>query len=443
MRIAAISLGLGIGSAVAAELTITPAPEPSIAVGDDGFSAPRWSYFDPGFLVDHLPFKLTIGQSISYSDNVANVPSSTGLLGVGNSSARLPSRGDFYSDTTLSVASRFPMGAQTFFFNGTYAPRRYFNDVGLNADNYSINGGVDYNVADRCSGRLIGGVDQAQNPLEQTVGFGVQNVRSVSFNETARCKVMGHVASLFNSGVSQVENSGSQFAGISGLNGFALNNYNQFYVGGGLEYALSSIDTLRGLITYTHREFTDRGPVSTTGLANSTDQQDYQLYYSRIFSPKLDGAASGGVTVFSFPGSSGSTTEPIYSFQLNYKVTPKILASGTISRSAGAPQSAISNIQISDTQSVSLSYAYSSKLNVIGTYSHTKSQNPGAVNLLGNSSLLFANTSTDNASVILNYRATPLLTATAAYSYVNRTATSGISGDAVSNVFRVGLVYTR
>ena len=440
MRIGAISLGLGLSSAVAAELTITPALEPPVAVGDAGYSAPGWSYFDPGFLVDHLPFKLTVGQSISYSDNVANQPRNfSNVVGV-NGVSRLPSRGDFYSDTTLSAASRFPMGAQTFFFNGTYAPRRYFTDTGLNADNYSINGGVDFNVADRCSGRLIGGVDGYQNPLEQTVGFGVQSVRTISFNETSRCKVSGNVASLFNSGVSRLENQGGEFAGPLIANS-ALNNYNQYYIAGGLEYALSTLDTLRGLITYTHRDFTDRVPIA--GLANETDQLDYQFYYSRIFSAKLNGSASGGVSTFSFPGSSSDTVEPIYSFQLNYRLTPKVSATGTVARSAGAPQSAISNIQITDSQSVSLSYAYSPKLNVTGIYSHSTSQNPGAVGTVANLPLLFANSTSDNASVVVNYQASPLLTATAAYSYVSRTDTSRSGADAVSNVFRVGLVYTR
>lgn len=441
-RIGAVSVGLGLGTAVAAELTITPAPEPAPAFGDLADASAGWRYFDPGFLVDHLPFKLTIGQTISYGDNVANQPANgSRIVGV-NGVSRLPSRGDFFSDTTLAIASRFPMGAQTFFFNGTYAPRRYFTDTDLNADNYAINGGVDFNVANRCSGRLIGGVDQSQNPLEQTVGFGVQDIRSVSFNETARCEVGGHVATLFNSGVSRVENSGAEL-GITSALSTALNNYNQYYVGGGLEYALSSLDTLRGLVTITHRDFTDRPPVALTGLADATDQQDYQIFYSRIFSAKLDGSASGGLSVFSFPGIAGTTEEPVYSFQLNYRLTPKFAASGTVARSAGAPQSAISNVQVSDTESLSLNYAYSPKLSVTGVYSHSTTQNPGAVNRIANSSLLFANSVSDNASVVLNYRASPLLTATAAYSFVNRTDTSRSGFDAVSNIFRVGLVYTR
>ena len=443
-RIGVVSLGLGLSTAMAAELTITPAPEPTLtgAVGDAEFPSGSWTYFDPGFLVDHLPFKLTIGQSISYSDNVANLPNNaTTLIGT-NGVTRLPSRGDFYSDTTLGIASRFHLGAQTFFFNGTYAPRRYFTDTAINADNYSINGGVDFNVADRCTGRLIGGVDQSQQPLEQVAGFGLQDVFSVSFNETSRCKLMANVASLFNSGVSRVENSGAEVGGISALD-LAQNNYNQYYVGGGLEYALTSLDTLRGLVTYTHRDFTDRGPLVLTGLADATDQEDFQFFYSRIFSTKLDGIASGGVSVFSFPGISGTTTEPIYSFTGNYRPTPKIVVSGVVSRSAGAPQSAISNIQISDTQSLSLSYIYSPKLNLTGIVSHTTSQNPGAVSNIGNAPILFNNTSTDNASLVLNYKATPLLTATAAYSYVDRSDTSRSGTDAISNVFRVGLVYTR
>ena len=97
---------------------------------------------------------------------------------------------------------------------------------------------------------------------------------------------------------------------------------------------------------------------------------------------------------------------------------------------------------MSDTQSFSLSYVYSPKLNVTGVVSHTTSRNPGVANALTNA-VLFANSENDTASLILNYQATPLITATAAYSYSSRTDTSRSGLDAVSNIFRVGLVYTR
>ncbi|MDX7950405.1 hypothetical protein P7D22_04330 [Lichenihabitans sp. Uapishka_5] len=435
LRIGTISLGLGLGTAFATEATFVPPSGQQDFSGFDDASTPgTWSYLDPGFLVDHLPFKLTIGQSISYSDNVANLP--TGARSLGTIS-NLPSRGDFYSDTTISVASRFPMGAQTYFFNGTYAPRRYFTDSVINADNYSVNGGVDFNVANRCSGRLVAGVDRHQAPLEETAGYGLQEVFSTSFNETARCTIAGHVAALFNSGVSRLENSGGDGTGV--VSAISSNNYNQYFTGGGLEYALTSLDTLRGLVTYSHRDFTDRP--AGLGLASSTDQVDYQFFYDRVISAKLDASVSGGLSSFSFPGSSNTTLEPIYSIQANYRPTPKVIASGTVSRSAGAPQSAVSNLQVSDTQSLSLSYIYSPKITVTGLLSHTKSNNPGGTSAIA--STLFANTETNNASLILNYRATPLVTASAAYSYVSRTDTSRSGADAVSNVFRVGLVYTR
>lgn len=437
-RVAAISLGLGLGTAFATELTIRPDTDLQ-AASDSGYAASGWSYFDPGFLVDHLPFRLTVGQSISYNDNVANLPQNSALLAGTNTVSLLPSRGDFYSDTTLSLASRFPMGAQTFFFNASYAPRRYFTDTALNADNYAINGGVDFNIADRCAGQLTVGMDQNQAPLAQSVGYGVQEITSTSFNETARCKITGHWAGLFNSGVSRNEQAGTQLGASSILN-LALNNYNQYYIGGGLEYALSQVDTLRGTTTYTHRSFFDRPQIA--GLFNETDQQDFQGSYSRVFSPKLDGSASVGVSLFEFPGTSGVTAEPTYSFALNYRPTPKISASGAIARSVGAPQTAISNTQVSDSQSLSLSYVYSPKLNVTGTVSHSTSRNPGVSNAFANA-VIFANSESNAASVILNYQATPLITATAAYSYTSRTDTSRFGFDAVSNVFRVGLVYTR
>lgn len=432
---------------MAADLTITPEPALVAPVTDAEYEAAGWRFFDPGFLADHLPFKLTIGQTISYSDNVDNLPNGSNLIGL-NGIQRLPSRGDFYSDTTISIASRFPQGAQTFFFNGTYAPRRYFTDTALNANNFSINGGVDFNLANRCSGRVIAGIDQSQQSLFETAGGGVNTVTLTSVNETARCTISGHLTGLINTGASMSENTGGTEAGGLGTS-FALNDYNQQYIGFGLEYALSSLDTLRGQVTLTNRDFTNR-PVGS-GLLQQTEQDDFQVYYSRVFSAKLDANASGGFSLFSFPNSNAaSLVEPAYSFGINYHPTPKITAAFVEARSSGAPQSAVSNIETNDTQSVSLSYRYSPKTSVSAVLSHSESRNPqGVSNNLIASNLVFTNSNSDAASLILSYQATPLLTATAAYTYQDRTNAGGtnIAGganlDAVSNVFRVGLFYTR
>ncbi|MCW6509053.1 hypothetical protein [Lichenifustis flavocetrariae] len=403
--------------------------------------SPNWRLFDPGFLVDHLPFRISVGQNISYSDNVRNLPASGSLALAGLGS--LPSRGDFYSDTTVSVASRFPMGAQAFFFNGTYAPRRYFKDTVLDAENYSVNGGVDFNVANRCSGRLIGAFLNAQTEFDQTAGFGVENTTTTSFNQTARCDLIAHVAGLFSSGVSRLENTGGTNLAGTGVS-FALNNSTQYYVSGGLEYSLSSLDTFRGLITFTQRDYDNRA--ANLGLANQTQQTDYQLFYDRILSAKLDVSASGGFSVFQ-TGVAGAKdlTEPVYSFSINYRPTPKIGASFTDSRSVGAPQGVIANVQTTDAQSLSLNYRYSPKISISGILSQTSQSTPpgAALSSVNGLPLIFTNSNTKSASTVLTYSATPLVTATASYTYAERTDTSRSGFNAVSNIFRVGLFYTR
>ena len=241
----AVCLGLGLGTAFAADAVTLSIPEAALTAPstDADVVSPNWRMFDPGFLVDHLPFKISVGQTISYNDNVRNLPASGSPALAGLGSVR--SRGDFYSDTSVNIASRFPMGAQTYFFNGTYAPRRYFTDTTLDAENYNVNGGVDFNVDNRCSGRLIGSVLNAQTALDETAGLGVQNTMTTSFNESARCILSGHVTGLLNSGVSRSEYSGDAGLAGSGVS-FALNNSTTSYVSGGLQYSLSGLDTFRG-----------------------------------------------------------------------------------------------------------------------------------------------------------------------------------------------------
>jgi hypothetical protein len=439
-RIFVVCLGLGLGTAFAADLASSTVPES--ATVDPDLPVARWRVFDPGYLVDHLPFKVTIGQTISYSDNVRNLPSNVSTI------SNL-SRGDFYSDTTVAIASRFPMGAQTFFFNGSYNPRRYFRDTQLDADNFSINGGVDYHFLDRCTGRLIGGYAQYQTPFDETAGFGINNVMSTSFNETARCGITGHVVGLFNSGVSRLEYT-SPPGLLGSTQNLALNNYTQHYVSGGLEYDVSGLSTIRGQATFTTRDFTNRPASLNSGLASQTQQNDFQIYYTRILTAKIDFSASGGFSVFSTPNQPNSKTfvTPTYSAQLNVHPTPKITASFMASRSVGAPQSIVADIQETDAQSVSLSYIYSPKLTISTVLARATSTNPtlsntNAVFSATGVPLVFANSNNTTASVIASYQATPLINATAAYTYSERTSTSGSNIRAVSNVFRVGLVYTR
>ena len=442
-RASILCLGLGLGTAFAADLATSPSFDGgSGPATDEQLSTSHWRLFDPGFLVDHLPFKLTVGQTISYNDNVSNLPDNfTSVLLPGRAA-----RGDFYSDTTISVASRFPMGAEVFFFNGTYAPREYFTDTALNAQNYSINGGVDFNLADRCTGRLVAGLDQHQAALDETAGFGVNNTKSESFNETARCSLTGHITGLFNSGVSRSDNTGVAALANTALS-FGLNNYTQHYVAAGLEYNLSGLDTLRGIATFTTRDFDNRASSSGLGLASETQQQDYIFSYQRTLSAKLDFSASGGISVFSNnTAGSGDSVEPVYSFQINYRPTRKIGATLAISKSVGAPQDVIADVQSSEVQSASVSYTFSPKININAAVSRSTTTNPTLSTLptlAGGLPFVFGNSESKTASVVVNYNATPLMTATAGYTYTERTDTSRSNINAVSNIFRVGVVYTR
>src|SRR5260221_8630418 len=140
------------------------APALPVKAVDDGWRPasenPNW--------IDNLPFKVLFDQSLRYNDNLLLLPN-------GAAAPANAQRGDAYSVTTFGLFSRFPLGANTFFANGTYGLSRYEHDTGLNSSNYNLNAGMDWVFTSRCSGTVIGSERQAQAPIEELTSFTVNN----------------------------------------------------------------------------------------------------------------------------------------------------------------------------------------------------------------------------------------------------------------------------
>ncbi len=258
-----------------------------------------------------------------------------------------------------------------------------------------------------------------------------------SVKETSKCLVSGYVSTIFDSGWSSAQNTQAIDA---------LNNYNAVFVRGGLEYAVSNVDTLRAVTKFTQSNFTDRVSasslgLSSTGLANNVDQIDYQLEYSRIFSPKLtfDGTAGmAQLIAFLAAPSTGSAVQwaPFYSAILRWQWSPKLSLGLTSARSVGAPTSVLANAQISDTQNVVINYQLTPKISLqTGVTYSASSASTGAPS--GQTGALTSATAVTAFGKAI-YAITPFLTATASIQHSGRT-TDG--SEVRSNIFLLGLSY--
>ena len=157
-----------------------------------------------------LPFKLSISKSVGYNDNILGAFQGQPLPN------GVPARGDLFSTTLFGASTKFMLGPQQFFVDGSYGFTKYRIDEADNTSQYSIDGGVNWTLTSRCSGRLIAAANEYQSPIDQLVGTGINTVTAFSFNETANCLISSYVSAIIDSGWSTNQNS-------QAVN--ALNNY--------------------------------------------------------------------------------------------------------------------------------------------------------------------------------------------------------------------------
>jgi hypothetical protein len=376
--------------------------------------------------IDNLPFKILFDQSLRYNDNLL-------LLPVGAAIPSNEKRGDAYSVTTFGLFSRFPLGANTFFLNGTYGVSRYEHDTGLNSSNYALNAGMDWVFTSHCSGTLIGSDKQAQAPIEELTSFTVNNIRTAAFNETAKCSVSDHINLVLNSGISRTNNS---------LDTLVVNDFEQKYVLGGMEYAIADLNTIGVQATFRTSDYFNRSPATTPGLATNLDQRSYELYYRRILSAKLEVDATVGITqsTASSPVSSSTFTEPSYSVKVKWAATPKLVFEALISQSIAPPQNIVADFERIRSESLTVSYLFSPKMTFAWTVGLSTLRNPTVSGVGGSPILVDQKVVFSDLKAI--YKISPLLNATGEYRYTDRKDDT-IGQRATSNLFLIGLTYQR
>ena len=96
-----------------------------------------------------LPVRLTASQSVAYNSNIFGVADGVPL-------SRGSAHGDFISTTQFGVSTKpyWFWSGQEFFFDASFGEIRYLHQVDFNSDIYTVDTGVNWTYASRCSGAL-------------------------------------------------------------------------------------------------------------------------------------------------------------------------------------------------------------------------------------------------------------------------------------------------
>jgi hypothetical protein len=379
---------------------------------------------------------LQINETVKYNDNVLFVPQ--------GQSVPIPSRGDFFSTTSITAAPQLFLGQQTLFAHATYGINRYLRDSVLDSDFYSLDAGANWRFTHLCSGTVLAAISQSQVPFSElpspsaaslsATSGAIQIVKTESLTETAKCGISGHLSVIANSGWSDNQNSSS-----------TANSYTQQQFSTGLEYSVASFNTLRALVTFTEREFTDR---STPGLASNTNETDYQLFYQRNLTPKLNfngmiGTSQVEATAPAAPGPSSSEISALtYSAALAWNVTPKTTFEISSARGLGPPLAVQADFQKTDVQTLSANYRYSPKLSFYAAVSQSQTSNSTVSGVMATPVL--SQVSIRTVSAGFSYTLSPFINSFFSYSYYDRRdETPGVVYPVtLSNLYLFGLTYS-
>jgi Putative beta-barrel porin 2 len=117
------------------------------------------------------------------------------------------------------------------------------------------------------------------------------------------------------------------------------------------------------------------------------------------------------------------TLLPIYTVSTNWTVTPKLVLSGSASRSISPPTTVIANAQQSYSANINLTYQLTPKIGLSagGSVDYSTTSFTSAA-IAGVSPFLFSSQNTYNLNTGLTYSMTPFLTAALSATYTERVA---------------------
>ena len=122
----------------------------------------------------------------------------------------------FYLDNASLALSTKPYwfwSGQEFFFDASFGEVRYLRQVDFNSDIYTVDAGVNWTYASRCSGALTALASKSPTTVTTQVVNSVESLlganysTTTSFNETGNCAFGNEYSAIFNSSETQTSNS--------------------------------------------------------------------------------------------------------------------------------------------------------------------------------------------------------------------------------------------
>ncbi len=241
-------------------------------------------------------------------------------------------------------------------------------------------------------------------------------VTVTAFNENAKCRVSGDYSVIFNSGISKSTNS---------TLANKPNDFRSVFVSAGISYSVTDTNSLQALVTVTNTDYNDRTSASNNiGLVNGITQDQFNLTYTKTFSPNLNATVSVGavgVSNSSFNLALPSGILPQYSVSVFWLPTPRVSVAASAAKTVSPPQSVIGNAQITESASLTMSYQLSPKMSLSAGVSRQLANSAftqlGGTVVNGVAASSVTSQNNYNAHASLSYAITPFLGANLNYQY--------------------------
>jgi len=358
-----------------------------------------------------LPVQFKVSEAVGYNSNVLNSPTQASAV-ASNLILGLHPISAFESISDYGGSTKWYIGGDQFFADGSVGFSRYLNNTNLNTIHNAVDLGVNWIYGSKCTGQLIASEKTAESqPGQQVSVNAINSLTTVAFNETAKCAVTGNYAAIFNSGTTNSSNSAAADK---------LNNFRSEFVAAGMTYMVSDTNSLDLLYTITGTDYTDRGTsMNNIGLFNKFTEHQINLSYNKQFDPNLSLAASVGVvgvrdTGFSFDLPSGFV--PDYSLAVTWSATPKLSLVASLSHTVSPPTSIVANLEVSDSARLGVTYQFTPKLTLASSVTvgyNSTGFTSTTVNTLARSE----KENVYGAQASVTYAMTPFVQATLSYQY--------------------------
>jgi hypothetical protein len=358
-----------------------------------------------------LPVQFKVSEEVGYNSNLLNTPTQASAV-AGNLFVGVHPIAAFESISDYGASTKWYIGGDQFFADGSVGFSRYLNNANLNTIQNSVDMGVNWIYGSKCTGELIASEQTAESlPSQQVSVNAINNLTTVAFKETAKCDVTGNYAAIFNFGTTNSSNSApaDQF-----------NNSNSVFVAAGMTYTVSDTNSLQLLYTITGTNYTDRTiTLNNLGLFNKLTEDEVNLTYNKQFDPNLSVSTSVGLVGTRDAGFNLSLPTgfvPQYSLSGTWSATPKLSLTASLAHTVAPPTSIIANLQVSESARLGATYQFTPKVTIAASVN------------VGNNSSGFTTTSVNalaqsqketvyGAEAKVTYAMTPFVEASLSYQF--------------------------